>query len=183
MPDVLCRVAQCSCADIDDKGVGSRRRDKYFGGRSSRIGITWCEYRRQPIWEGDWERSKSFIKDCHFLVMHLTYIESILRVKYGKEFSEDDSEIGYFIEKELKPLILEDDGKIRENFVFVVTTGRGRNKWWDRLKESKNPAFQAYKLFTIFRPVESIISIVENAINKEDDIELKYYLAKLLFGS
>lgn len=134
-------------------------------------------------WEGDWEFSKSFIKDCHFLVMHLTYIESILRVKYGKEFSEDDSEIGYFIEKELQPLILDDNGKIRENFVFVVTTGRGRNKWWDRLKESKNPAYQAYKLFTIFRPVESIISIVENAINKEDDIELKYYLTKLLFGS
>ena len=115
--------------------------------------------------------------------MHLTYIESILRAKYGTEFMEDDSQIGYFLEKEIAPLISNQNGKLRENFVFVVTTGRGRKNWWERLKESSNSSYQNYKQFTIFRPVESIISVVENAINKEDDIELKYYLTKLLFGS
>lgn len=133
--------------------------------------------------KGPWENAKPFLKDCHFLVMHLTYIESILRAKYGSATPKDDSQIGFFIEKELKELLADETGKLRENFVFVVTTGRGRNKWWEQLKETKNEDYQSYRQFTTFRPVESIIAVVENAINKEDDIELKYYLTKLLFGS
>ena len=159
--------------------IKEKKRDDFF---RDTLGFH-VDSEHTPTQNQSWEKAKPFIGNCHFLIMHLTYIENILRAKYGKEYSEEDSEIGYFLEKEIHPLILDEKGNIRKNFVFVVTTGRGRNKWWDRLKESKNPAYQEYKLFTIFRPVESIISIVENAINKDDDIELKYYLVKLLFGS
>ncbi len=119
-----------------------------------------------------WEREKKdVIKKCHFLVMHLSFIESIMKKKQAKV---DEDMIGYFIKEELlQGVKLEDIG---DNFMFVVTTGRGRGQWWKSLEDK-------YKRFTTFTPVESLISSVENAISMKDDIELKYRLVKALFGS
>ncbi len=124
---------------------------------------------------------KEYIKDCNFLVMHLTFIDSILRVKYSEKRYEEESRLGIFIEHEIMPLILDSNGNRRNNFIFVVTTGRGRKDWWDYLKKSKT--YKEFTKFTLFRPVESIISGIESAVGKEDDIELKYNLVKVMFGS
>ncbi len=65
--------------------------------------------------------------------------------------------------------------------MLVITTGRGRTKWWVRLME--NETYRPYRRFTMFRPVESIISVIEDAISRKDDIELKYNIVKTMFGS
>ena len=73
------------------------------------------------------------------------------------------------------------NGTIRKNFILVITSGRGRTKWWKRLEEKRE--YMPFTQFTIFRPIESIISGFEDALGRKDDIELKYNLCKVLFGS
>ena len=79
------------------------------------------------------------------------------------------------------PYAQEENGQVRDNFVLVITTGRGRTKWWTKLSEEEN--YSSYRRFTNFRPVESIISAIEDAVNRRDDIEVKYNLVKVMFGS
>ncbi len=129
-----------------------------------------------------WERSKQHIlPDCHFLIIHLSFIERILVHKYGNHPDFVDENIGLFIEQEILPWVSDENGEVRDNFVVVITTGRGRTKWWSRL--TSDPRYDRLTRFTMFRPVESLISAVEDAIGRQDDIELKYNLVKVLFGS
>jgi hypothetical protein len=65
-----------------------------------------------------------------------------------------------------------------DTFFLVITSGRGRTEWWKTLDNKPH-----LKNFTTFRPVESLIDAVEKATIKNDDIELKYNLVKILFGS
>ena len=67
---------------------------------------------------------------------------------------------------------------IGDDFKLVITTGRGRMKWWNKIQE--NPE---YARFVTFRPIESILGAIEDAMQMPDDIDMKYNLAKLLFGS
>jgi len=132
----------------------------------------------------EWSKAKkNLLKGVHFLVIHLTYIENILKEKYGNQVPEDSSMIGFFVEKELIDIVHDEGGQLRDNFILVITSGRGRDEWWQKLKDSQNERHKAYLSFTTFRPVESIISVVEDNINKEDDIDLKHHLVKVLFGS
>lgn len=139
-------------------------------------------------WHGVWaDEIKDFIPDCNILVMHLTYIDNILDAK-ANTYSEEDqkkikeSKIGFFIEKEIIPNIgTEDADKVRENFLLFITTGRGRIKWWENLVNSNR--YSQYEEFTSFRPVESIIEVMENALSRRDEFELKYNLVKILLGS
>ncbi|MEN0003044.1 MAG: hypothetical protein AAF798_02830 [Bacteroidota bacterium] len=132
-------------------------------------------------WQGLWEReSEVILKNCHFLIIHLSYIEKILMTKYSEHVDFEDENIGLFIEKEILPWVTI-NGKVRENFILVITSGRGRTKWWIKLTE--NPKYQQYTTFTMFRPVESLISGMEDALGRKDDIELKYNLVKVLFGT
>jgi hypothetical protein len=97
----------------------------------------------------------------NFLIMHLSFIESM-------GYKED---IEKFIETEIKELISED------NFILVITSGRGRKDWETTLQNEN------YKKKVIFKPIESILSSVESGISYNDHFDIKYYLAKLLFGS
>jgi len=133
-------------------------------------------------WIGQWEaRRKEVIKESNFLVIHLSFIERILISKYAEHPDYADENIGLFIQEEIVPYACNKDGEVRDNFVLVITTGRGRTKWWTRLSEQEN--YKPYRRFTNFRPVESIISGIEDAINRKDDIEVKYNLVKVMFGS
>ena len=105
----------------------------------------------------------------NFLVMHLSFIEKMLD-KNGKRYGEQ--RISDFISEQI-PVHCQE----RENFIFVITTGRGRRVWWDSMAHTEHTRF------TTFRPIETLITSIENAIQKHDDFELKYNLLKTLFGS
>ena len=131
-------------------------------------------------WTGIWEEQKKVRSEsCHFLIIHLSYIEKILVTKYS-DHEDFEENIGLFIEKEILPAITVND-EIRDNFILVITSGRGRTKWWTKLNENKK--YRAFTSFTMFRPVESLISGIEDALGRKDDIELKYNLVKVLFGT
>jgi hypothetical protein len=133
-------------------------------------------------WLDHWERNRKWMmEETNFLILHLSFIEKILHTKYSDHPDCSDENIGLFIQEEILPYLPQTDGQIRENFVLVITTGRGRTKWWTQLTEQEN--YQAYQNFTIFRPVESIISAIEDAVNRRDDLEVKYNLVKVMFGS
>jgi hypothetical protein len=133
-------------------------------------------------WLDHWERHRKWImQETHFLILHLSFIEKILHTKYSDHPDYSDENIGLFIQEEVLPYLQTEDGQVRENFVLVITTGRGRTKWWTQLTEQES--YQPYQNFTIFRPVESIISAIEDAVNRKDDLEVKYNLVKVMFGS
>jgi len=121
----------------------------------------------------------------HFLAVHLSFIESFRGDDGKKLYSEDD--IGAFIQQQVLQ-----GNTVGSNFILVITTGRGRTQWWSRLKEHDEkdekegktpPSGLPYGAFVTFRPVESLIAVVENSIGMKDDIELKHRLVKILFGS
>lgn len=111
--------------------------------------------------------------DQHFLLLHLSFIEG-MRDKKGNPYSE--VRIQDFINEQIlqgKPV-----EEVPPNFILIITTGRGRMAWWDIIKNDPK-----YARFVAFRPIESIIAAVENALQISDDFDLKYNLTKLLFGS
>jgi len=117
-------------------------------------------------------RSQDFLA-YHFVVLHLSFIEGMIG-KNGQKYGEEG--IIDFIDEHI--LQGRSPKSIGDDFVLIITTGRGRMAWWDKVKE--NPI---YMRFVTFRPIESIIGAVENALQKPDDIDLKYNLTKLFFGS
>lgn len=121
------------------------------------------------------ENDRSFLKESHFLVMHLSFIESILPTEIPGINDKDRSNVGLFLEKYIMPLVGQ-----RDNFFFVVTTGRGRNEWWTSLDKDE---YRAYSEFTIFRAIESLLSGIENSVSMKDDVELKFRIVKNLYGS
>ena len=131
--------------------------------------------KQDTLWKDVWsDETKRFVSKCHFLVMHLSFIEALL-----KEYPHSDKEdIGLFIEKELLPIW---GTEIPHNFILVVTSGRGRARWWESFQNDKR-----YKHFIphiIFRPIESLLNAVEGSATQKDDFELKYRFTKVLFGS
>lgn len=125
------------------------------------------------------EIQKQNLAQYHFIIMHLSFIEAMPYIeeetgKGGKRYGEEG--IVDFVEEQLSSgaknkVILND------NTILIITTGRGRTAWWRKLQNSQ------YAPFSTFRPVESLIEAVEKAVLKNDYIELKYNLMKVLFGS
>jgi len=132
----------------------------------------------QNLWEYEKQHA---IRNCHFLVLHLSYIERILEEKYaGHPDYTEGGNIQLFLEQELLPVLTNPEtGKIRDNFILVITTGRGRISWWKEIEQK----YPHYTSFIMFRTVESLISSIENAVGMKDDIELKFRLVKVLFGA
>ncbi len=138
---------------------------------------------------GAWamEKAKGFFRH-HFLVVHLSFIETLGKENGEKKYNEKN--ISSFIEEEIL-----NGQKPPDNFILVITTGRGRTHWWSKLKDlddgliaqakydKEKPKRLPYTAFVTFRPVESLIAAVENSLSIKDDIELKYRLVKILFGS
>ncbi|PHN03447.1 hypothetical protein CRP01_27590 [Flavilitoribacter nigricans DSM 23189 = NBRC 102662] len=119
--------------------------------------------------EEQWETIKKApgLSHYHFIIMHLSFLEA-MKNNEGKRYGEEG--IVDFIDEQI-------GDQLGDNCIFVVTTGRGREQWWRKLKDSK------YMTHTTFRPVESLIEAVETASLKNDDLELKFNLVKTLFGS
>ncbi|MCC6460514.1 MAG: hypothetical protein IT260_08590 [Saprospiraceae bacterium] len=109
----------------------------------------------------------------HFLILHLSFIESM---KDAKDNSYSEERILDFIDDQI--LQGAPPESVGDDFILVITTGRGRMAWWDKVKSDSQ-----YARFTTFRPIESILGAVEDALQMPDDIDLKYNLTKLLFGS
>ena len=125
--------------------------------------------------EEDWQvvRKDGFLK-YHFVILHLSFMEQ-MKGADGESYHEE--RVLEFIDEQILP-----DGMTAEqvpnNFILVITTGRGRMAWSDKIKENK-----AYARFTTFRPIESILAAVEDALQMPDDFDLKYNLTQLLLGS
>ncbi|MBK8705045.1 MAG: hypothetical protein IPN33_16770 [Saprospiraceae bacterium] len=131
-------------------------------------------------WES--EKNKDFFR-YNFLVVHLSFIESFKDENGEKKYDERD--VKNFIDQEIL-----NGREIPDNFILVVTTGRGRTNWWEKLRNLSRAGVKpdetpppAYTSFVTFRPVESLTAAIENALTISDDIELKYRLVKVLFGS
>lgn len=131
-------------------------------------------------WES--EKQKDFFR-YNFLVVHLSFIESFKDENGEKKYDERD--VKNFIDQEIL-----NGREIPDNFMLVVTTGRGRTNWWEKLRNLARSGVKpgetappAYTSFVTFRPVESLTAAIENALTISDDVELKYRLVKVLFGS
>ena len=118
-------------------------------------------------------------KNANFLIIHLSFIESITD-NSGHKYSEDT--LDKFIEEKLDDVIYykeNNEKKLRDDFILVITSGRGRDKWRDSLKNKDTK----YEKFTIFKPVESLLSAIEQGISYNDHFDIKYNLIKVLFGN
>lgn len=157
-----------------------REQHRAFLRESLKISVHNERRREENTDQGDWksfldDQELEFMSRCNFLVMHLSFIESIIKDKYPTAGIVEKTDIVKFIEEEILPITHK-----RDNFFFVVTTGRGRNDWWASLKNDKDNNIST---FALFRPIESLLSAVENSIGMHDDIELKYRIVKYLYGS
>jgi len=100
----------------------------------------------------------------HVLIVHLSYIESMGYKESTEGF------MNLFIENELSDLIN------RDNFIFIIVTGRGRNSWKENLKPE-------YFRNTLFKPVESFIHALESGVSYNDNFDVKHNIIKVIFGS
>ena len=80
-----------------------------------------------------------------------------------------EDEVYRFFQEHLNELFKKD------NFIFILTSGRGRSGWKKGLGN--------YMTQTLFKPIESLLSAVESGISIEDDFDVKYNLIKTIFGS
>lgn len=110
--------------------------------------------------------SEEFVEDLNkaITIIHLSFIESYT------EYSEEN--ISEFIRNELN---IKEDTDITK-FLLVITTGRGRFSWIKNLEPQ-------HRMFTIFRPIESLLSAVEDGVLFNDDFQIKYNLLKVIYGS
>lgn len=138
------------------------------------LGCKVCDEKHEQ-WQALANQENGFFR-YHFLVVHLSFIEKF-RQADGSYYTEE--KIDDFIEKEILK------GRERpENFMLVITSGRGRKQWQDTLELRKKDADKPdYTAFVTYRPVESLVSAVETALNKSDDMEMKYLVFKILMGS
>jgi hypothetical protein len=122
-----------------------------------------------------WSVVKNNLEAYHFLVMHLSFIET-LKGKKGEKLY-DESDLKQFIDDEIlnNPKIRERAGK---DFFLVVTSGRARSEWWRSIEND-----DTYNQFVTFREIEALIDAVELGMHLKDDFELKHRLVKVLFGS
>lgn len=124
--------------------------------------VKMCQEDR-TAWETVRDSEGGFFK-YHFLVVHLSFIE---------KFKDEKMSVAQFIKDEILR-----GKKPPKNFIFVVTTGRGRTNWWRDLGISTD-----YQRFTTFKTIEDLLEGVENATSRRDDFEIKYRLIKSLMGS
>jgi hypothetical protein len=101
------------------------------------------------------------------LVIHLSFIESL---------GYTESKITDFIDEKIPTI------KSKENFLFIITSGRGRDDWRISIESGKDINQQILKR-TLFKPVESLLNALESGISYNDNFDVKYNLIKVVFGS
>lgn len=115
-------------------------------------------------------QASDFLK-YNLLVFHISFIKKISN-KNGKLYTE--GKLAEFLEEEILK-----GRPAPENFIFVVTSGRGRFQWKQQLEKEENDPWH----FVTFRPSESLINAVEDGNQLNDDFQIKYNLLKVLLGS
>ena len=152
------------------------RMDQRFRGfRSRNILETQLGIEIYPEDTGIWDRVKQKgLFNYNFLVFHISCLRQIEK-EPGTTYLESD--IVEFIEKEIVQ-----GREVPDNFVFIVTSGRGRLKWWDKLSEAMEESPEDF-YYTTFRQSESLINAIEDGMQLEDEFQIKYNLVKVLFGS
>ena len=58
--------------------------------------------------------------------------------------------------------------------MLVITSGRGRADWIHKVE--KEPQIT-------FRPIETLLSAIEDGVSMKDDYQIKHNLCNLLYGS
>ncbi|MGB0522260.1 MAG: hypothetical protein ACPGJS_04840, partial [Flammeovirgaceae bacterium] len=114
---------------------------------------------KDVVWH---QEISNMLKGCNFLILHLSFIESFSRQKYTA------NQIDEFVNKEIGML-----EELPENFIVVITTGRGRSGWLETIDNPK----------ITFRPIESLVEALEDGLSMQDFFQIKYNLVKVLMGS
>ena len=127
-------------------------------------------------------RRPSFLAKTHFLIMHISFLERIW-VEYWRDQGKEEEaskktynegEVEEFFNQEIKAFFEEQMGvPMPENFLLVITSGRGRGNWVESVKHSQ----------ITFRPIETILNAFEDGLSLKDDYQIKHNLCNLLFGS
>ena len=141
----------------------------------------------QLMWwteDKEWEEIKKEINSeaVHFLVLHLGYIETIMKKRKGDRAT--DELVVDFIKENIK-FDGEEGGdgeekqeqKIKVRKLFI-TTGRGRYAWLEKIRKNANYKRHVFKLSPY-----SLERAVEQGIRMWDDFQIKYGIVKALFGS
>jgi len=136
------------------------------------LGVEAFEEKRRK-WNEINKGEEGFFK-FHFLVVHLSFIERFQNAN-GEKYTEET--IDRFIDEEILR-----GADAPDNFIIVITSGRGRRQWQNTLENEANKD-RKYLSFVTFRPVESLVGAVEQAMSRADDFDMKYLLTKVLIGS
>lgn len=111
-------------------------------------------------------------KKSHFIVMHLSFLESIKNVKAGVSYKED--EVAEFFNNEFAAFYENTFlSHIPPNIILVIISGRGRGDWFAATSDPQ----------ITFRPVEAILDAIEDGLSLNDDFQVKFNLCNVLFGS
>ena len=125
----------------------------------------------QPETPEAWAEAKQDgLLNQNIVVFHIAFIKQLMDKK-GVPYTE--GKIVDFVRNEIV-----EDLKIPDNFIFVITSGRGRQQWRNQLQKVE-------KLwdFITFRPSESLINAIEDGAQLNDDFQIKYNVLKVLLGS
>ena len=108
----------------------------------------------------------------HFIILHLSFIESITQKSTGKKYNED--QITDFFKEEIEDRYLRSPKKeIPHNLILVIVSGRGRGDWFTATEHPQ----------ITFRSIEAILGAIEDGLSLKDDFQVKYNLCNVLFGS
>ena len=114
------------------------------------------------------EKKQELYKYANFVIIHLTFIEDIIRKKHRIKPKENLVKI--FAEQELR---ISFTNFSNYGLILIVTSGRGRIEWEESISHPQ----------ISFRPIEALMSAIEDGIKVKDDFQVKYNLVKTLFGS
>lgn len=127
-----------------------------------------------------------FSKRGHFIIMHLSFLESIYQTDIlwdedgnkredGKKIPYKETEVKEFYINEIESILKKKYGPKNAPFntILVITSGRGRGDWFNATQHPQ----------ITFRPIEAILGAIEDGLSLKDDFEVKYNLCNVLFGS
>ncbi len=114
----------------------------------------------------------------HFLIMHLSFLESITKQVKGKKGERyKENEVKEFFEAEIETFVnktfAEHGYPNPDNYLLVITSGRGRADWIEAIDHPR----------ITFRPIEDLVNAIEDGLSLKDDFQVKFNLCNVLLGS
>lgn len=120
----------------------------------------------------------NYLGKTHVLIFHLSFLETFFKrdIFEPQTLQVEDSgkEVLIFFEEKIQAwysTLYRVD--LPSNFLFVITSGRGRDDWVESIKHPN----------ITFRPIEALMNAVEDALTLKDDYQAKHNLCNVLFGS